>query len=299
MDLGDDRTFALSAARARLLADVSLEATPKQLAAVPDLAQRVPTGTAVYLPALASVPEAARVEAAAGLVAQGLRPIPHLAARRLAGPGELDARLAAWREAGVADLLLIAGEPATPAGSFASTLDVLATGLLERHFIRRLGVAGHPEGHPIADAATLMSALRAKLAYARATGAEMWIVTQFAFEGGPFTAFDARLRAAGVDVPIRCGLPGPATPRKLMAYAWQCGVGVSARVLARRPEAARLFGRWAPDAVVDALAAHRAAQPASLVRGLHLYPFGGLAAALDWLDDARARVVAPLAEVAP
>ncbi|MFP4362077.1 MAG: methylenetetrahydrofolate reductase, partial [Alphaproteobacteria bacterium] len=221
------------------------------------------------------------------LVRAGLRPVPHLAARRLAGPAEPDARLGAWRAVGVADVLLIAGDPPRPAGAFTSTLDVLATGLLERHGIRRLGVAGHPEGHPVADRETLRAALRAKLAYARAHGAEMWIVTQFAFEACPLAAFEAGLRDDGVNLAIRAGVPGPATPRTLMTYAWQCGVGVSARVLARRPQAARLLGRWAPDGVVEGLAEAWRAEPASLVHGLHLYPFGGLAAALDWLEDAR------------
>jgi methylenetetrahydrofolate reductase (NADPH) len=297
MDLGDDGTFTLPAVRRRLLADVSLEATPKQLASVPDLADRLPVGTAVYLPTLDSTSETARVEAAARLVARGLRPVPHLAARRLASRAALDAVLAGWAEAGVGDVLLVAGDVARPAGPFTSTLDVLATGLLERRGFARLGVAGHPEGHPAVSAATLASALETKLAYARATGTAMWIVTQFAFEAPPLVAFQARLRAQDVRVPVRAGLPGPATTRKLMAFAWQCGVAVSARVLARRPDAARLLGRWTPDAVVDQLAAHRAAEPASLLRGLHLFPFGGLAAALDWLDDVRGGVVAPLAEV--
>ena len=287
MDLGYRAEVAPVGASAALLADVSLEATPKQLERTGDLAARLPAGTAIYLPALDKVSEAARLDAAAALVRSGLRPVPHLAARRLHGAAQLDELLGAWRAAGVADVLLIAGDPARPAGPFASTLDVLASGALARHGVRRIGVAGHPEGHPIADAATLAAALEAKLAYARAQGAKLWIVTQFAFEAGPLLAFEAQLRARGVDLTVRAGLPGPATPRTLVNYAWQCGVGVSARVLARRPSAARLLGRWAPDPVVEELALHRERVPASLVRGLHLYPFGGLSAALDWLDEAR------------
>jgi methylenetetrahydrofolate reductase (NADPH) len=290
MDLGYQPAPGPTGARAALLADLSLEATPKQLAGAPDLAARLPAGTAIYLPALDKVAETARLDAARRLVGDGLRPVPHLAARRLAGVGELDDRLAGWRDAGVEDVLLIAGDVARPAGPFTSTLDLLASGLLERHGVKRIGVAGHPEGHPVADRATLAAALRAKAAYAREHDVEMWIVTQFAFEAGPLAAFEAGLRDAGPALPVRAGLPGPATIRTLMTYAWQCGVGVSARVLARRPSAARLLGRWAPDDVVDALARHRAERPASLVRGLHLYPFGGLAAALDWLDDATGRV---------
>lgn len=272
----------LSEVHAALLGTLSFEATPKQLGANPVFVASVPRGAQVYLPALPSVSESSRVDAARELVGAGLRPVPHLAARRLASRAEASDRLVRWREAGIDTLLLIAGDPTTPAGPFRHSLDLLATGLLERAGFARVAIAGHPEGHPAADGVTLLAALREKAAYARATGTEMWIVTQFAFDAAPIAAFDARLRAEGLALPIRVGLPGPATPRTLMAYAWQCGVAVSARVLARRPEVARLAGRWRPDGLVDALAAHVAADRSSLIEGLHLFPFGGLGAALEW-----------------
>jgi methylenetetrahydrofolate reductase (NADPH) len=78
-----------------------------------------------------------------------------------------------------------------------------------------------------------------------------------------------------------------------LAYALQCGVGTSARVLARRPDAARMLKRWSPDALVDDLAAHEAAKPASAVAGIHLFPFGGLDAALDWRARSLAASHAP------
>jgi len=278
---------AAAAPRRHLLATVSLEATPKQIARCAGIADRLPAGTAVYLPALPSTTEPDRLAAARTLAAAGLRPVPHIAARRLASRGALVSMLAAYRDAGVDTAMLVAGDVAPPAGPFASTLAVLAPGLLERYGIGRLGVAGHPEGHPAVRPAELDRALAEKVAYARASGAELWLVTQFAFDATPLVDWQARLRAAGLVLPVRAGVPGPATARTLMSYAWQCGVAVSARVLARRPDAARLLGRWAPDAIVADLAAHRVADPDSLITGLHLFPFGGLDAALDWLADAQ------------
>ena len=43
-----------------------------------------------------------------------------------------------------------------------------------------------------------------------------------------------------------------------------------------------------PDALITALARHRAAEPASRIERLHFYPFGGLARTARWLEGVRA-----------
>ncbi len=286
-----------AAARAELLADVSIEATPHQVErSIAGLARHVP-GAEVYVTALPGAHAELSVDAIRRLAAAGLRPVPHIAARGIAGPAALDDRLGRYVEAGADAILLVAGDLSRPAGRFASTLDVMATGLLERHGVRRVGVAGHPQGHPIADAAALEAALRAKAAYAATTDAEMWLVTQFAFEPSPVLAWHAGLVAQELALPVRVGLPGPAKPRTLLAYAMRCGVGVSSRLLARRPDALRLFGRWAPDDLLEALAAHRAEQPRSQLGALHLFPFGGIDASLEWLERHRLAAGMASAEV--
>ena len=284
---GADASRNARDALAELLADVSMEATPRQLAAAGDLSARFPRGTEVYLPFLPGSTFTDSVESCRRLDAAGMRPVPHIAARAIADPAELDAGLAQFVAAGVDSVLLIAGDLAQPVGCFDNTLDVLDSGLLVRHGIHRVGVAGHPEGHPIATSDALLAALRRKVAYARATGTEMWLVTQFIFAADAFPAWEAGLRDAGIDLPIRIGLPGPASIRALAAFALQCGVAVSARVLARRPGAARLLTGWTADETLGALAAHWAATPNSGLAGIHIYPFGGLAPALAWLERMR------------
>ncbi|NIR59867.1 MAG: 5,10-methylenetetrahydrofolate reductase, partial [Gammaproteobacteria bacterium] len=54
------------------------------------------------------------------------------------------------------------------------SLDVLRTGLLERNGIRRIGIGGHPEGHPRIAGSRLRQALRDKAAYAEAGEAELY-----------------------------------------------------------------------------------------------------------------------------
>ena len=229
-------------------------------------------------------------------------PVPHLAARAMRDVGMLDASLAQLAEAGVNALLLIAGDAAQPAGAYRDTRAVLDSGKLLEHGFRRLGVAAHPEGHPTASAADLDAALQHKRAYAAATGTEMWLVTQFVFAAAPAIEWLQELRGTGLSV--RIGLPGPAQLRTLIAFAVRCGVGVSMKTLARRPDVVRLFGRWSPDAPFRDLAAHRAAQPDIPLAGIHLFAFGGLPATSRWLrnccgeSDAQSRAT-PLRPSAP
>lgn len=271
----------------RRLADgFSIEATPKQLEASGSLAGHVPPGTCVYVPYLPRATMADTIRACRQLAAEGFRAVPHVSARSIASREMLDEQLDRLAEAGASSLLLIAGDRRRPAGPFRSTLDVFDTGLLQTHGFDDIGVAGHPEGHPVADAPTLMDALRRKAAYASDTGAAMWIVTQFAFSAEPVIDWLGQLRSEGIRLPVRIGLPGPAKAQTLLRYALQCGVGASSRILARRPDAVtHLLGRWTPEAMLAALSRYRAESPAAGIAGIHVFPFGGLMKSIDFFTD--------------
>jgi len=89
------------------------------------------------------------VALAARLARAGFRPVPHVAARRIASREALDdflARVAG--EAGVDSALVIGGDSESTGGAFDSSLALLETGLFQRHGIVHIGVAGYPEGHP-------------------------------------------------------------------------------------------------------------------------------------------------------
>lgn len=270
-----------------LAGEASVEVAPRQILAVPPLGSLLPAGTRVHVPFLPRAEWAATVDACRALVAQGFEAVPHLPARAVVSRGQLRDYLAALREAGVEALLLIAGDQAAPSGPFRDTLAILDSGMLETHGIYRLGVAGHPEGHRVADAAQLDHALKLKLEYARMTASSMWIVSQFAFDSGQVIAWLERLRSAGFQVPVHVGVPGPSSLKTLVAYAAYCGVEASARVLVRRPGAARLLARWTPDGLVRDLAHYRLTHPESLLRGIHLFSFGGIEQSAQWLRDLR------------
>ncbi|HSM69076.1 MAG TPA: methylenetetrahydrofolate reductase [Xanthomonadales bacterium] len=268
-----------------LAGEASVEVAPRQILAESPLRSLLPAGTRVYVPFLPRAEWATTVEACRALLAQGLEAVPHLPARGVASHGQLDEHLAALREAGVDALLLIAGDQAEPSGPFRDTLEILDTGMLESNGIKRLGVAGHPERHRVASAAALDRALKLKLEYARMTASSMWIVSQFAFDSGRVIGWLERLRSMGVQVPVHVGVPGPASLKTLVAYAAYCGVEASARVLVRRPGAARLLARWTPDGLVQDLAHYRLTHPDSLLRGIHLFSFGGIEQSAQWLHD--------------
>ena len=138
-----------------------------------------------------------------------MEPVPHIVARRIASFAALEdllARLAG--EAGVAQVLIVAGDNAKPLGELQSSLQIIESGLLEKYRIRTVGVAGHPEGHGQVMEPVLRDALRRKAAYAQKTGASVYVVTQFTFTADPVIAWEAANREDIGGMPIVAGLPG-------------------------------------------------------------------------------------------
>jgi methylenetetrahydrofolate reductase (NADPH) len=226
------------------------------------------------------------IETAVALRRAGYHPVPHIAAREMPSRQALDDFLARARgEADVRRVVLIAGDVASAKGPFKSSFDVGASGLIEAHGIALVSVAGHPEGHPYLQPAEAFKLLGAWRDWARRTGIHVDVVTQFCFESAPILQWIGELDARGTDLPVIVGLAGPATPATLTKFALRCGIGNSMRSL--RGQIGR-FGRLltdtGPDDVVRGL---RAAPPAATasIAGFHLFPFGGLRKAGNWLHN--------------
>lgn len=252
-----------------------MEAAHPTAADIGALKDAAPAGTEVFLPAVPRQPRAEVVEAAKRLFAVGLAPVPHIAARRFVSRDELAEFLHALAGAGVAQVLVIAGDLDVAAGPFTDALSVVTSGLLQEHGLRRIGIGGYPEGHPrIADAA-LARALTDKLAAAGEAGLDVQIVTQFCFDADAILTWLGRLRAGGIAAPVRIGLAGPAGLASLMRYAARCGVQASARGMMRNVSAVRgLIGQATPSDLLRELSDRS--------DGLgpvapHLYSFGGVA----------------------
>ena len=166
---------------------------------------------------------------------------------------------------------------------------IIETGLLERHGIKVAAIGGHPEGHPVMSSDERWQALQHKCQRIEARGMAPLIVTQFAFDADTVLTWLDALRTRGITVPVLVGVPGPASITRLLRYAAMCGVGASASMLARYGiSIGRLLGTAGPEVFVDRLvkgltSAHGQVSP-------HLFPFGGVAPSLEWIERYRQRV---------
>jgi methylenetetrahydrofolate reductase (NADH) len=281
------------AARVRELADAaSVEVTPRHAQRVAELAGLLPAHAPVYVTQLPGSASEDMVAAAVAIRGAGFTPVPHIAARGLPDLETLDALLGRLvGEAEVDDVLVIGGSYRTPVGSVTETMQVLRSGLLERHGIRRAGVAGHPEGSPDIPPADVARALEEKNAFAETAPFELRIVTQFALAPEPYIAWERAVRDAGNRLPVTAGLPGVTSPPKLLKFALACGIGPSVEVF--RKQAGGLLRlattrMWKPDAVIEGIARASVDDPASMFRGVHVYAFGSLRETAAWLADRRA-----------
>src|SRR6267378_1832916 len=170
-----------------LLAGASLELSSRDPAEIDACADLLEPGTAVTISMPPGQTYHGIVALAARLKRAGLRPVPHVAARRIASRDALDDYLArAAGEAGV--------DSARASGPFESSLELLETGLFQRHGIAHVGVAGYPEGHPKIVETAIVTALAAKKVLARRAGLDLQVVTQFCFESEPILVWAAKTK---------------------------------------------------------------------------------------------------------
>jgi len=270
-----------------LVRGYSIETTVREANRVSRFSDLVPQSTRVYVVHVPGTDFKETARLAARLRKQGVEPVPHIVARYFENLPELDdvlARLSS--DAGVRQVLIVAGDKPIHAGVVESSLRVLDSGLLEKYGIRTIGVAGHPEGHPDLEEPVLRDALRRKNAYARSTGATVYIVTQFVFAAEPVIGWEQDF-ADDIDaLPVTVGLPGLASIRTLLKYAKDCGIGPSVQALTKRAgKFTKLLTVSAPDDIIIALARYKARNPQSRISNVHFFPFGGFERTADWAND--------------
>jgi methylenetetrahydrofolate reductase (NADPH) len=273
----------------RLLCDFvaagSTEVTVHDESLLDELARVLPAGFPVYV---AHTPKATPddiVRVALRIQALGLTASPHIIARRVVDPQRLRERLLALVAGGVEQALLVAGDLATPSGPFTSTLDLLDSGVLRDVGIKRLGVAGHPEGHPAVADEILWQALERKQAYGRATGLKMHIATQFGFDARSLANFETGLAERQISLPIHAGVAGPTPFTKLLKYAARCGVGASLKAVAGN---ALSLGRLPhlvtrSDEMLVGVFRAKQAKADSRIFAPHFFAFGGVLETARWL----------------
>jgi methylenetetrahydrofolate reductase (NADPH) len=278
----------------------SIEIMPRTAAKIENFHALLPPGTRVYIANVGGTPMDDMVATARRLHEDGFPVMPHFPARAISGKAELEEWIRRYREeAGVTQALLLGGNNADPAGAFTSSIDLLESGLFDRHGFTHLHVAGHPEGNRDIDRAGgsnhVDSALLHKQDFAARTDADMAIVTQFAFDTKAVTEWAERIADMGVTLPIHAGIAGPAKLQTLLQFALSCGVGPSVSVLQKRArDMTKLLLPYEPTDVVAGFASYKASNPASLISQLHVFPLGGIKTAAEWMHRHAANGAAQL-----
>ncbi|HTB86436.1 MAG TPA: methylenetetrahydrofolate reductase [Steroidobacteraceae bacterium] len=262
----------------------SIEITPSEEKHLPALRSFLPAESSIYISHVPSATLAQVVKTALAVQAAGFRATPHLVARRITYPETLRTTLAELVVHGVEQVLLVAGDTEHAAGEYESALDVLASGLIEKSGIKRIGVAGYPEGQRGIGHAMLGNALKTKQAFSDRTGLPMFIVTQFGFDGNALRDWEPELARIDVTLPIHAGIAGPTPLSKLIKFAMRCGIGASLRTVVRNLSGLSGIAELATTPEKHVM---RLMQLPSSTRVVapHFFCFGGVLEAAEWIHQ--------------
>jgi methylenetetrahydrofolate reductase (NADPH) len=208
----------------------------------------------------------------------GYRVVPHLAARQVAGEAELRAFVNRLDELGISSLFVIGGDAQEPVGKYREAVEILEALADMDHGLTSIGVGCYPEGHPKIHDEELLAALRRKQTYAD------YMVSQLCFDPGALTGWLHRVRAEGIDLPLRIGLAAPVNVRKLAELALRIGVGSSIRYLSKQHGILGTMLRgsaYRPEELLLGLG-QALIDPRMNVAALHMFSFNQLDAILAW-----------------
>lgn len=271
-----------------VLDDFSMEMTGKDVAKVENAAGVIPPGTRINVTFLENEDLAMRVTAAAAVRRLGFTPVPHISARRLKSQEQLEEFLSALREAGATEnVFSVAGDPAVPMGPYEDSLAVIESGVLQRYGVRHVSVGGYPDGHPDIAASALWDALERKSETLARAGIPGTVITQVDFDVDRVLSWVADVREHGVELPIRVGVPGPASVKLLLGFAGRLGISTSATIAKKYGlSVTNLLGKAGPENFIRDLQAGLDPGKHGVVK-LHFYTFGGFKTTAEWIDGHR------------
>ena len=271
-------------------ANWSIEVTPTGATKIDSFAALLAENTSVNVTFLPGTDPNDTIAVAKRLSDEGMNAIPHIAARSLSDKDQLDGLLKRMTsEANVSEVLVIGGGVDKPVGAFDNTMQVLITGLIQKYGISRIGVSGHPEGSPDIHDDALAQAIADKNAFAVSEGLSLYMETQFCFDAAAVLSWERAIREAGNALPIRVGIPGPATIKTLFRFAQISGIGPSMRFIAKQARnVAKLMTVQSPHLLLAGLANGMSNAPTGedkcLIQHFHYYPFGGFAKTAAYAD---------------
>jgi methylenetetrahydrofolate reductase (NADPH) len=264
---------------ADLVRNISYEVMPFRRTEQAVLAH-VPTS----VPLTVTVTEAKGLDAtlvlAERLHRHGYRVAPHLAARQFVDARHVEDVVARLRDVGIGSVFVVGGDAPRPAGPFPDAYSLLP---MIGHSFAEVGIAGYPEGHATIPREAVDLALKQKAPLATHA------ITQICFD-----ATTTCVWAAGVDLPVCVGLPGPVNRQKLVRVTRNIGLGQSARFV--RKQGGLLWRLLLPRGYRPSRFVRRLDAAMSMVdtniRGLHVFTFNELHRTERW----RQRLLAEVAE---
>jgi methylenetetrahydrofolate reductase (NADPH) len=270
---------------ARLAREASIEITVHDIVHLQESRSLLPAGKTVYVSHLPRQQWRETEAACRAVRAAGFRPVPHVPVRLLPDASTVERVLGGYADtAQIDEVLLISGDYPQAVGPYSEVLQLMRSGALQRHGMRFVTVAGHPEGHPKVSLEDIRRAELDKARLALQEGLELTLLTQFFFEQAPFLDWVRELRSVGVQARVVGGLAGPTRLSTLIKFAMRCGAGASMRVLAARPAAfTKLLGDHGPESVLRGLAQAQC-EKSSDFAGVHLFCFGGFIRTCRWLQ---------------
>jgi methylenetetrahydrofolate reductase (NADPH) len=206
---------------------------------------------------------------------------------------------------GIENVLALRGDPprgetafTAPAGGFAHATELIA--MLRRNYDFCIGAACYPETHVEAESPQRdLEHTREKVE----AGAE-FLVSQLFFDNDAYWAFDARVREAGIRVPMLPGIMPVTNYEQITRFVAMCGASIPPKL-----KAAMELRRGDDRAVEDLGVAYASMQALDLLRrgapGIHFYTLNrspatraivsGMLAASAWRPDfsGRREVAAP------
>jgi methylenetetrahydrofolate reductase (NADPH) len=263
----------------------STEVTTHDEKLLDEFARVMPAGFSVYV---AHTPKATLddiVRVALRLQRLGFKASPHIIARRVESVNLLRTALKTLAAGGVEQVLVVAGDRAAEQNCFSSSLELLASGVTVEAGIQRVGIAGHPEGHPAVSDDVVWEALDRKQAWGVRTGTRLHIATQFGFDTRTFGIWERELAKRDIRLPVYAGVAGPTPLLKLMKYAMVCGVGASLKAVSANAERLGNLPQFATkaDEMLMGVFRGRRQNPGSRILAPHFFAFGGVIETARWL----------------
>ncbi len=265
----------------------SIEVMPRTAKKIDDFRRILPKKTTVYVAHLEDTPIEEMFFTCKRLISEGMAPMPHIPARIIRNTGELEDWVKEYSSLGVNQTLLLAGNGKNPKGELFNSIQMLETGIFEKHAFKKIQIAGHPEGNKDIDKdgnlENTINALKAKQKFALKTKLKIGITTQFCFDLRPVIEWLKVLEREQIDLPISLGLAGPTRLQTLIKYAMMCGVGPSISVLKKRAkDLTKLLLPFEPTEMVDTLKSHKKNKLFRNVHSLHFFPLGGIEASAEF-----------------